>query len=65
MGLCNDMLTQDGTAAYHTFCSCFRVAVFPLCLFLEVPWVDLWSVFVEFAGYTHLLFLFALLVLLL
>ena len=29
------MLTQDGTATYHTFSSCFRVAVFPLCRFIR------------------------------
>ena len=52
------MLTKDGV-------SCFHVAVFPLCLIFEVIWVDMWSVFNEFAGYTHLLLLLLLLFLLL
>ena len=35
-------------------CSCGLVSVCVLCLFLNVPWVCLWSVIVVFPSYTHL-----------
>ena len=35
-------------------CSCCRVAISVLCLFLAVPWVGLWFVVVAFPGHTHL-----------
>ena len=31
------------------------MTVSALCLFLTMPWVDMWSVFVAFPGQTHLL----------
>ena len=35
-------------------CSCCRVVVSVLCLFLVVPWVGLWSVIVIFIGHAHM-----------
>ena len=49
-------LRKRELVALLELCSCCGVAVSVLCLFLTVPWNDLWSVIVAFPGHTHLLF---------
>ena len=46
----------ERAGCFVSMCSCCRVTVWALCLFLAVPWVGLQSVIETFPGHTHLLF---------
>ena len=47
---------EERVGCFVSMCSCCRVTVCVLCLFLTVPWVGLRSVTEAFPGHTHLLF---------
>ena len=53
--VCYHLAEEERLKSLFLYFNCVFCCSVAVCLFLEIPWVGLWSVVVAFFGHTHML----------